>query len=285
VIFVLLSVVFSVLVSVLLKLARRHDIDMVQAIACNYVVAAALCMSLLQPSVDALRMPDTPWLALVLLGVLLPGVFVALAASVRRAGIVRTDVAQRLSLFISLIAAFLFFGDVPAPGKLAGIGLGIVAVLCILARPADRRTTGAHGDWLFPLVVCVGFGAIDILFKRIALAGAPFATALLAAFVIAAVVCLLVVGIGMSRGRMQAHWRHAGFGVLLGTANFANILFYIRGHQALPDHPAMVFSTMNIGVVAVGTLAGTVLFDERPSRLNGLGIVLALLAIGVMTTV
>ncbi|CFN61826.1 membrane protein [Bordetella pertussis] len=49
------SVACSVTVAVLLKLARRHAIDVRQAIAVNYAVAAALCWLLLRPDAQALR--------------------------------------------------------------------------------------------------------------------------------------------------------------------------------------------------------------------------------------
>src|SRR6185312_15021874 len=97
-IFVLLSVLCSVLVSVLLKLARRLQIDVGQAIAWNYVVTSVLTAWLLQPTLTTLRGPGVPWLALVALGILLPTIFLALAAAVRHAGIVRSDAAQPLSL-------------------------------------------------------------------------------------------------------------------------------------------------------------------------------------------
>ena len=70
--------------------------------------------------------------------------------------------------------------------------------------------------------------------------------------------------------------------LLLGLANFGNILFYLRGHQALPQHPALVFASMNIGVVALGALVGLLVFRERLSRLNLAGVALALLAIGLI---
>ena len=79
--------------------------------------------------------------------------------------------------------------------------------------------------------------------------------------------------------------RHAaalGAGLLLGTLNFANILFYVKAHRALPDHPAVVFSMMNIGVVVLGTLVGVLGFGERLGRLNLLAIPLAIIAIGLI---
>lgn len=282
-IFVLLSVLCSVLVSVLLKLAHRLRIDVGQAIAWNYVVTSVLTACLLQPTLSTLRGPGVPWLALVALGILLPTIFLALAAAVRHAGIVRSDAAQRLSLLLSLLAAFVLFGEHLTAVRLAGIALGLLALLCMIWRGgAAVAATGAAG-WLYPLLVFVGFGVIDILFKRVALAGIPLGDALQAMFALALLVAFAMQLWRFLRDRVRFTARSALAGVALGAANFGNILFYLRGHRAFPAHPALVFASMNIGVVALGAVVGLLLFRERLSRLNGGGVLLAGLAIAVMT--
>jgi drug/metabolite transporter (DMT)-like permease len=279
VIYVLLSVICSVLVSVLLKLARRFQIDIGQAIAWNYAVAGALTTLLLQPSLATLREPAAPWLALAGLGVLLPTIFLALGASVRHAGIVRSDTAQRLSLLISLLAAFVLFGEQLNELKVAGIALGLLALLCMVWRNGQGTADGGIAGWLYPLLVLGGFGAIDILFKRVALAGVPLGASLQAMFALALLVAFALQLWRRLRGRTRFTMRSVLGGVALGLANFGNILFYLRGHRALPQHPALVFASMNIGVVALGALVGVLLFRERLSRLNLGGVLLALLAI------
>ncbi len=281
-IYVLLSVVCSVLVSVLLKLARRFEVDVGQAIAWNYVVTGVLTALLLQPSPAGLREPGMPWLALAALGLLLPTIFLALAASVRHAGIVRSDAAQRLSLLLSLLAAFALFGERLTAFKGLGIALGLLALLCMVWRGGRGAGTGGAGGWLYPLVVFAGFGVIDVLFKRVALAGVALGTSLQAMFALALLVAFALQLWRRARGQTRFTARNALAGALLGLANFGNILFYLRGHRALPQHPSLVFASMNIGVVALGALVGLLLFRERLSRLNLVGVALALLAIGVI---
>jgi threonine/homoserine efflux transporter RhtA len=84
------------------------------------------------------------------------------------------------------------------------------------------------------------------------------------------------------RGTTRFTVRSAIAGLLLGLANFGNILFYLYGHRALPQHPALVFASMSIGVVALGAVVGLVVFRERLSRLNLVGVALAVIAIGVL---
>lgn len=281
-IFVLLSVLCSVLVSVLLKLARRLQIDVGQAIAWNYLVTSALTAWLLRPTLDTLRGPGVPWPALVALGILLPTIFLALAAAVRHAGIVRSDAAQRLSLLLSLLAAFVLFGEQLTAIKVAGIALGLLALLGMIWRSGNVVTTTGVAGWLYPVLVFVGFGVIDILFKRVALAGIPLGDSLQAMFALALLVAFAMQLWRRLRQRVRFTSRSALAGVALGVANFGNILFYLRGHRALPAHPALVFASMNIGVVALGALVGLLLFRERLSRLNLAGVALAVVAIGVI---
>lgn len=319
--FLITSVLCSVTVAILLKLARRFDIDIRQAIAVNYVIAALACWLLLGANLSAVNNTGTPWGVLIALGILLPTVFVAMGQAVRHVGIVRSDAAQRLSVFIPVVAAFLFFGDTLTARKGAAIAVGLIALLCLLAkmrkpapatgaagvaykagaagnvaapsatmRPGDRAATdraAAAVDpagafpvpvWVWPLAVWLGYGVIDVLFKQVAKSGTAFGNGLLLAFLLAGVVIFGYLLITRVRWRS----RDCLAGVVLGVMNFANIYTYIRAHQNLPNDPAVVFSTMNIGVIAVGTLAGAVLFKEHVSRLNVLGLILAVVTIALM---
>jgi len=276
------SILCSVAVSVLLKISRQHRIDVAQAIAMNYPVAALLCLLLLNPQPATLLEPSPAWWILGALGVLLPGVFLIMAGAVRHAGIVRSDAAQRLSLLIPLLAAFLLFGEAANPTKLLGIVVALVALVCLLLRRGVTRgdTQASSSDWMAPLLlgVWVGYGVIDILFKQMAKSGAAFASILLTTFVLAAI--LIFVWLLIRRTRWTVRSLLAGGA--LGLLNFGNIYFYIRAHQVFPDNPTLVFSAMNIGVISLGTLVGAGVFKEKLSWVNALGIVLAIIAIVIL---
>lgn len=281
--FLLLAVACSVLVSVLLKLAARHRLDIAQMVAANYAVATALALLVLRPSLEALRAPQAPWLALLALAVALPSIFLVLARSVAIAGIVRSDVAQRLSLLLSLVAAFALFGEQANGWKLAGLAMGIVAVAGIASRPRGAPPAQARAAaWPWLLGVWAGFALIDVLLKRIAQSGAPSLSALTACFAIACMLMAIWLAWRQLRGHIRLAWRNLAAGALLGVLNFGNILCYVRAHQALPDSPAVVFATMNIGVVVLGALAGMLAFGERTNVLNRIALALAIVAIALI---
>lgn len=279
--FLVLSVICSVLVSVLLKLAPRRGVDIAQAVTWNYLAASVLSLLLLKPSLQSLQSGHTPWLALLGLAVALPGIFLVLARAVREAGIVRSDVAQRLSLLLSLAAAFLLFGEQANGWKLAGLGLGLLAIVGVTARDGGS-TERSRSNWGWLLGVWAGFALIDILLKQVAAAGTPSIAALLVSFGIAFVLMLVWQLQRHFSGKSRLTLGNLGFGLLLGLLNFGNILFYVRAHQALPHSPATIFAGMNIGVVCLGALVGVLVFGEKTSVWNRLGLALAVVAIGLI---
>ncbi|HEX7990278.1 MAG TPA: EamA/RhaT family transporter, partial [Stenotrophomonas sp.] len=197
------------------------------------------------------------------------------------AGIVRSDVAQRLSLLLSLAAAFLLFGEQANGWKLAGLGLGLLAIVGVTARDGGA-TERSRSSWGWLLGVWAGFALIDILLKQVAAAGTPSTAALLVSFGIAFVLMLVWQLQRHVSGKSRLTLGNLGFGLLLGLLNFGNILFYVRAHQALPHSPATIFAGMNIGVVCLGALVGVLVFGEKTSVWNRLGLALAVVAIALI---
>lgn len=280
---ILLSALCSVSVAVLLKLAPRWRLDMPQLVMWNYLAAGTLCWFLLSPPLDSLARPDTQWWALAGLALVMPSLFLVLAACVRAAGIVRTDVAQRLSLLLSLVAAFTLFGEQASALKLLGLGLGLAAIGGIVARPERGPSPANGGNALgLLLVVWAGFALVDVMLKLVAQSGTASMASLQVVFVAAFLLMLSWQLVRHWRGRVELDGRNLAGGLLLGVLNFGNILFYVWAHQALPGSPAVVFAAMNIGVVVLGTLVGILAFGEKTGRWNRLAIVLAVAAIGLI---
>lgn len=273
--YLMISIVCSVAVSVLLKVARRRGIGLAQAVAVNYVAAALLSATLLKPQFGNWQQTMLPnaWL-FALLGVLLPTVFIVMGRSVERAGIVKSDAAQRLSLFLPVLAAFTLFGETLTANRLTGLLLAFAALLCLLYKPASGGGSGKQSSAVLLLGVWAGYGSIDILLKQLS-KSAGTGSNLLVIFVIAAVLMFAYLVIRKTR------WTHRDIlgGLLLGSLNFTNILFYLQAHRAFQGNPTLVFAGMNIGVIVLGTLAGAWLFKEKINRPNWLGIALALAAI------
>ncbi|MEZ0450021.1 EamA/RhaT family transporter [Sphingobacterium thalpophilum] len=282
-IFVLFSVICSVTVAVLLKLAKQNNIETKQVIVWNYPVAVALTYFVLQPDLLGFSWKNLPLTLYGTLAALLPGMFICIALSIRYSGLVKTEVAQRLSLFIPLLASFFLFNEQLHGNKALGIGVGLLAIVCSFswqkAGISAGNISGRYGS-LYPLLVFIGMGIIDILFKQVALHGTvPYVSAMFIIFAMAMLVAfgMLLYFLGVEKQRFSIP--AVGYGIVLGTFNFCNILFYMKAHRALPENPSVVFTGMNIGVISLGALVGVLFFKERLSRLNYLGIVFSMVSV------
>ncbi len=277
--FVLISVICSVTVSVIIKLARRYSINVTQMIAWNYPVAVMLNYLFYKPQVNFQALNDGNWKIYLFLGLLLPSIFLAIAASIRYTGIVRTEIAQRISILIPLIAAFLIFHENPTTQSIIGISVGIAAVICSFNWKGDNKREGGYKYWLYPLIIFFGMGLIDVLFKQVAQLEIAYTTSIFFIFLIALSVSFLYIFGRVFSRKEKLSVGSAIWGISLGLFNFGNILFYMKAHKAIPDNPSVVFTAMNIGVIALGALIGILIFKEKLSKLNKIAILLAVLSI------
>lgn len=280
-IYIFLSISCSVTVAVLLKLARRYRINVLQAVLWNYLFAIVFSCIFFRPAWSNLvAAPNTIALAL---GFLLPLVFLMLAASVRNIGIVKTDIAQRLSLFIPVLASLFLFGESFNGLKIAGLLVGFAAIFFTLIRKQTTKKV-KNSSYLYPLLVFFGFGVIDVLFKQLALHKAiPYTTSLIFVFCMAFVVALAAVIYSRIVKNEKLQLVNLLCGAILGFFNFGNILFYMKAHQALATNPTTVFAAMNMGVIILGGLVGVFFFREKLSKLNYIGLGMALVAIILIT--
>ncbi len=279
--YLLLAISASVLVSIFLKMTRSRGIDVAQAILINYITAIILCIYLLKPSFDVSQIMANGAFIFVALGVLLPSVFIIMAKAVQMVGIAKSDVAQRLALFLPILASFTIFEEDLTLAKGAGLILAFSSLIALTYKPAHQTDAKVSDTTDFKRAAAIlggvwlGYGVIDILFKQMAKLGSAFPDTLLVSFVLAFV--LLFIYLVMNRTKWQP--KSLASGVLLGALNFANILFYIKAHQVYKDDPTLVFAGMNIGVICLGAVVGLVIFREKISKINGLGILLGVLAV------
>ncbi|PID61282.1 MAG: hypothetical protein CR974_04300 [Gammaproteobacteria bacterium] len=308
--FLPLAVTFSVIVSIILKIARRSHIVLEQAITFNYLMALTLTLLWFYPTSGHLVcvadtcvnvpwftqiVPDNwkslPWAIYVPLGILLPSVFIFMGKAVQHAGIIRADIAQRLSLIIPLVAAVVIFKEHPALHKMVGVGVAFLALFCLLARTEPKPTpeqlaqARAQGQQpqnnhlfavFFLLCTFVGYGVIDVLFKQ--LSKSEFIPGLTYAFAFGFVFMVLFVFLCYQTWTL----RSIVGGLILGVFNFLNIICYIKAHQYYSTSPTVVFVGMNIGVIALGTIIGALIFREKMRVINILGVILAGCAVYLM---
>ena len=261
----------SVLVSILLKFCRAKGFDAFQMIAWNYAIASILSFLWFKPDLAHISIANTPWWLIILLGITLPTIFLCLSKSLQATGILKTEIAQRLSVVLSLLAAYFLFQEQFNQLKIIGIILGVAAVLCVLfSNTATSKSILSNTGNFYLLSVWIGYALVDILLKYTTSLGLQFPVTLNLMFICAfliSITYLLIKKVNWTTSNLLA-------GLLLGCLNFANIALYVKAHILLKDSPAIVFAGMNILVVLLGVVAGLLIFKEKLKGLTMLGLFL-----------
>lgn len=241
-----------------------------------YSSASLLCFLWFKPDLAHLSVQHTPWWLIVLLGIALPSVFLLLAKSLQYAGIVKTELAQRLSVVLSLLAAFFIFQEHFNAFKLLGIILGSFAIGLIMLSKTQQNQS-VHQKSLVSLVgVWSGYALIDILLKYTSSLGLKLPMTLNLVFIAAFVFSFIYTYIFKKE---TARFKNMLAGLVLGGLNFANIALYVQAHILLKNSPAIVFVGMNLFVVIFGILSGLLLFKEKAEPKVIMGLVLGMVGI------
>ena len=279
----IISILGSVSVGVLLKFAKSKNTNIFQMISVNYVIA--LILSYYFFDVDLTVVPvNFPFETIIPLAILMPTIFVALYLSISNVGIIKTDIAQRLSLFIPILAAIVLFKESISSLKYFGLAIGLISIYFTLSKASSNTLTNkAKGNWLYPLLVFIGFGVIDVFFKQLALySEIPYTSSLFYVFSCALLVSVCINLFYIIYKKHTFNVTTLLFGIPLGILNFTNIYFYMKAHQDFASNPTTVFAGMNFGVIILGTLIGYFVFNEKLSKKNLFGLLLAIIAVSII---
>lgn len=276
---IIISIFFNIVVSILLKLYNKKSKGVSLVITYNYLFSAIFCYILFKPDLTSLNYSSAPWFIYFLMSILMPVVFLLIAESIKYMGIARTDIAQRMSLLLTVSASFLFFNESINSLKILGLLIGFISILFIFyAKKGDQ--TFPYAKLYLLILIFFGLGIINILYKLIAVnQNFSFTTSTFFIFIGSFIVgCIITFA-----QKIRFTFKEILWGIALGIFNFGNVYFYLKAHQTFKDNPSLVFASMNLGVIVLGSLVGILVFKEKMNKLNYLGLVLALAAITIIS--
>lgn len=271
--FLIISVLCSVLVGVLFKISKLSWADLIYTIFFGYVTCYSLATVFFIQKLD-FNIEFSSYVIIASLSVLMPSLFIALKSSVQINGIAKTDLVQRISLVLPLIASFYIFNEVFSLFKISALLFGLLSVFLIMHRN-EKNIHNKNTYLLF--YIFLGYGIVDVLFKL--MSKMPFQSLLLLVFL----GCIVTTLFYIIYKRIKFSLKSIFVGIILGILNFTNIYTYLLAHIQLAENPVIVFTTMNLGVIGLGLLIGAVFFKEKISKLNIIGLICAIFAILILS--
>lgn len=278
-----LSILSSTLILFIFKIIEKRQIPLFPPIVVNYLMASVLGFALNGSNPLPLVSSVPPWLIFsVIIGVLLIVNFYLIGSSTQKAGIAVTSIAAKMSFVIPVLFSLLYdVNDSFSLTKLVLISTAVVAVFLVV-RPNSLKSARTH-HVILPVAIFVGLGLLDSLIKysQYHYIGTAADSSLFSGvnFTVAGLLGIAALLYSRTQRKLLLSWKVWISGALLGTANFGSMYFLINALNDLKFNNSLVFGINNIGTVVLSVLMAFVLFRERFSLINWVGLVLSLLVL------
>lgn len=282
------SIILTAWLTIAFKIADRFGISNLQAIVFNYTVCV-ITGSIVNGSFPVNRsLVDQPWLPWALvMGCCFISLFNLAAATVQKIGVAVATVAYKLSLVIPFVFSLYLYHEKASVVKIGGVVVALVAVW-FSTRPRKKGMPGKHVNWLLwlmPLLLFVGSGLLDSMIKYVEQAFVNPAnqdTYLITAFCVAAVVGWLIVLFLFITKRQQFSGKAVIAGICIGVPNYFSIWCLMGALKGYAGNSSAIIPINNMGIVLLTALVAWLIFKEKLSAINWLGIVLSLGAIALI---
>lgn len=283
-IYLALSILFSSSIMLTFKLIPRQNLSSLPVIFINYLVAIAL--GLIHVYKHLPKLTFSYFLNLYpayLAGILFILVFFLFSESARNVGIAITSVSSKMSVIIPVLAGILFWQESVTWSKLLGILFSFLAFILILYKPQNEIKKNAFA-FLLPLMLFLGNGINDVISKiaqvHFCQTNIDYVAYLLMVFFIAFAVGLIII-IFLPERRELIIPKTWLWGTILGVLNWYSTYFFLLGLSVF--ELSIFIPIFNVSIVSLGALLGFLLFKEPLLKLNLIGYLFALLAIGLIS--
>ena len=279
-IYLILSILFSSGLFVIFKYFGIYKIDVLKAIFVNYIVAFICGFAFAERSFSIVEIPNQPWFyGAIFLGALFVSIFFVMANTAQQNGVSVASVAGKMSVVIPVVFGIILYDESVTLWKVIGV---LIALISVYLTSVKEQGTTLKAGLLFPILLFFGSGAIDTILKYVEVNFVQknevslFSGSL---FGFAAIFGLLILSIKTIRKRASFGFKNIIAGIILGIPNYFTIVFIIKALQTAGFESSTLFTVNNVTVVVLSTLVGFLLFKEKFSLKNKIGVVLAILGI------
>jgi drug/metabolite transporter (DMT)-like permease len=276
---ILISIILSSLLVICFKVFDKYKVNIPNAIALNYLSASACGFIAGYDIIQNTNLTKAEWLPYTLLfGLFFIVVFNLVGVGVKTSGLMVVAIAQKMSLIIPLTFSIWFYNESYGIMKITGIVLALVAIYFSSKKSENIADNIKSTNYLIPFLIFLGSGIVDVSIK---ISQEHFAKAVdfsvLLAFIFGAAG---IVGISkMIITKQKVERKDLIAGLTLGLFNFSSTYFLMKALDQNQFESSYVFAINNIGIILFNSFVATIIFKENLSRINWLGIILALVSI------
>lgn len=288
-IYLLLTILANVAIFMAFRAFSHFKVNTFPAIITNYLVCVITGLVYTGPQTVISKIePGANWFIFAgFLGIVFVSTFFLMARTTQLRGVAVATVASKMSLAIPVIFSLFIFKI--ATGNLDswnyfGIILAFIAILMVSKpqTPSAGKMSLSLKALGLPLAVFMMGGVIDTSLNYanhhwITTELEPVFPILTFGFAFTwGIIFCLVKKIRFTRKDILA-------GVLLGIPNYFSIFLQLKALSAFDNNGAIVYPSLNIGIIIASTLAAVIFFREKLGTINRIGVVLAIIVIFLLS--
>jgi drug/metabolite transporter (DMT)-like permease len=288
IIYLVLSILSSTGLLIILKSFVKWKVDTLHGIIFNYWTAALLSFLMINKK-------ENNWLssmveilpATFIIGALFISVFFIIAKTTHVSGVGVTSVASKMSMVIPITAGFFLYNESVTVQKISGILLAIPAVLLTsISKEESGEKKFSTRKLFLPVILFFGSGLVDTAIKFTQhhyMNGDNQQVIIMAIFASAGAIGTFRLLYEVLILKKQLHLVSIGAGILLGVVNYFSLYYLLKCLDYPGSESSNVFALVNTGIVISSFVAGLLLFKEKAEKSKNAGVVLALLAIIILS--
>ena len=285
------SIILTSYLTLSFKMLERLRISNLQAIVFNYitcVITGSIVIGEFPIGEKVFVQPWFPWACI--MGFTFVTLFNLIAYTTQKMGVAVASVANKLSLVIPFIFSLYLYNETSTLLKIAGIILALLAVLLTCWPHKHHQTSTAKNISnvmlvLLPTVLFFGSGLLDTMIKYIEqmyLDASNNNAYLITSFAMAATAGLIILGIMLLTGREKFDYRSIIAGICIGIPNYFSIWCLLQVLKQYAGNSSAIIPINNMGIVLFSAVVAFIVFKERLSTKNWIGILLSIAAIALI---
>jgi len=280
----IITILLGVFVTLLFKLFPQYGINTFSAIVINYLCCVALGWWL-EPAPLSLNHINEDWFYLaILLGFIFLFNFYMIGKTIALFGVAVGTVATKMSIAISVTAAFVLFNEAVTALKIIGILLAIISVALVAYQKYILNFN--RKLWWFPVIVLINCGVVEILLNyanKFYLEPASYNLFNFYSYSISAVLSIIVVVVLQIMGRFTINLKDVLAGIILAAPNYFCIYFTIKALDIAGWGSAVVYPIISVSIISLASLLAWLFLKEKLLPINFIGLVTAVIAILLIT--
>jgi drug/metabolite transporter (DMT)-like permease len=282
--YIVLSVLFNTVLLVIFKFFNKYDIDVFTALVANYITAFLVGFSLNYHSISIEETISKPWIfGSFLLGFLFISVFYITAITSQRNGLSVASVSSKMSVIIPIIFGVILYQDKMGLFKIIGI---ILALFAVYLTTKKNKAEENKGTLLFPILLFFGAGCIDTsikLFQNNYVAATDISLFSTFTFLMAFTAGIIIIITRFFFNPVKIIGKNILAGIILGIPNYFSLYYMVKMLDSKVLESSTIFTIHNVSIVIISTLLGVFFYNESINKRNILGILIAIIAIVLVT--